>query len=85
MKTKIFILSDCPYSLEWSYFSRAPTKRASAMQTESDYRMRAEECVQLAQNVRIPEQRTMLLHIAETWLRLADDAQRAGTGNRSAS
>jgi hypothetical protein len=53
------------------------------MQKESDYRMRAEECVQLAQNVRIPEQRTMLLHIAETWLRLADDAQRAGAGNRS--
>jgi hypothetical protein len=28
----------------------------------------------LAQTVRTPEQRTMLLHIAETWLRLAEDA-----------
>ena len=41
---------------------------------EKDYRKRAEECVTLAQTVRTPEQRTMLLHIAETWLRLADDA-----------
>jgi hypothetical protein len=40
----------------------------------TDYRKRAEECVQLAQSVRTSEQRTMLLHIAETWLRLADDA-----------
>ena len=39
----------------------------------TDYRKRAEECVQLAQTVRTPEQRTMLLHIAETWLRLADE------------
>jgi hypothetical protein len=39
----------------------------------ADYRKYAEECVQLAQAVRTPQQRTMLLHIAETWLRLADD------------
>ncbi len=43
------------------------------MARTTDYRKRAEECVQLAQTVRTPEQRTMLLHIAETWLRLADD------------
>ena len=46
------------------------------MPQTTDYRKRAEECVQLAQIVRTPEQRTMLLHIAETWLRLADDASR---------
>ena len=39
-----------------------------------DFRKRAEECVELAQSVRTPEQRTMLLHIAETWLRLAEDS-----------
>jgi hypothetical protein len=44
------------------------------MPQATDYRNRAEECVKLAQTVRTPEQRTMLLHIAETWLRLADDA-----------
>lgn len=41
------------------------------MAQTADYRKRAEECVQLAQTVRTSEQRTMLLHIAETWLRLA--------------
>ena len=41
-----------------------------------DFRKRAEECVELAQSVRRPEQRTMLLHIAETWLRLAEDSLR---------
>ena len=43
------------------------------MRQTTDYRKRAEECVELAQSVRTPEQRTMLLHNAETWLRLADD------------
>lgn len=47
------------------------------MPQPSEYRKRAEECVQLAQTVRTPEQRTMLLHIAETWLRLASDASNA--------
>jgi hypothetical protein len=49
-------------------------EEAMAMPVPSDYRKRAEECVTLAQTVRTPEQRTMLLHIAETWLRLAEDA-----------
>lgn len=44
------------------------------MAHSNEYRKRAEECVQLAQTARTPQQRTMLLHIAETWLRLAEDA-----------
>jgi len=44
------------------------------MAQASDYRKRAEECIELAQTARTPAQRTMLLHIAETWLRLAGDA-----------
>jgi hypothetical protein len=47
---------------------------------EHDFRKRAEECVQLAQLVRTREQRTMLLHIAETWLRLADADKRTSYG-----
>ncbi len=39
-----------------------------------DYCKRAEECTALAQTALTPAQRTMLLHIAETWLRLARDA-----------
>jgi hypothetical protein len=51
------------------------------MPQPNDYRKRAEECVELAQIVRTPEQRTMLLHIAETWLRLADDARFVSAAN----
>ena len=36
--------------------------------TMTDYRKRAEECVEIAQTARTSAQRTMLLHIAETWL-----------------
>lgn len=46
----------------------------------TDYRKRAEECLEIAQTARTPEQRTMLLHIAETWMNLARDAE----GNSSA-
>ena len=44
------------------------------MMRRTDYRKRAEECVAIAQTAHTTEQRTMLLHIAETWLRLADSA-----------
>jgi hypothetical protein len=40
---------------------------------QSDYEKYAKECVQLAENAQVPEHRVMLLHIAETWQRLADD------------
>ena len=50
------------------------------------FRKRARECVELAQIARTPEQRTMLLHIAETWLRLADDSgARSEEGQNGAS
>jgi hypothetical protein len=41
----------------------------------TDYRKRAEECLEIAQTVRTSAQRTMLLHIAETWMNLARDAE----------
>jgi hypothetical protein len=43
--------------------------------TMTNYRKRAEECVEIAQTARTPAQRTMLLHIAETWMNLARDAE----------
>jgi hypothetical protein len=43
--------------------------------TMTDYRKRAEECIEIAQTARTPAQRTMLLHIAETWMNLACDAE----------
>jgi hypothetical protein len=42
--------------------------------TESEYRDRARECIELAINSRSSSQRVMLQHIASTWLRLADAA-----------
>jgi hypothetical protein len=45
------------------------------MMRRLNYRKRAEECTALAQTAQTPAQRTMLLHIADTWLRLARDAE----------
>jgi hypothetical protein len=45
------------------------------MPKATDYRKRADECIKLAQTARTPAQRTMLLHIADTWLRLAGDVE----------
>jgi hypothetical protein len=45
------------------------------MPKPSEYRKRAEECMEIAQTVQVTSQRTMLKHIAETWLRLAKDAE----------
>ena len=52
--------------------------------TMTDYRKRAEECVEIAQTARTPAQRTMLLHIAETWLNLARDAEAGSMTNGAA-
>ena len=49
----------------------------------TDYRKRAEECLEIAQTARTPEQRTMLLHIAETWMNLARDAESHSTARTS--
>jgi hypothetical protein len=53
-----------------------------AMAQASDYRKRADECTELSQTARTPSQRTMLLHIADTWLRLARDAENNEQGGR---
>src|SRR5690349_1173349 len=50
-------------------------RREKASMTMADYRKRAEECIEIAQTARTPAQRTMLLHIAETWLNLARDVE----------
>jgi hypothetical protein len=50
----------------------------SAMATEIEYRSRAKECIELAILARSPEQRIMLQHIAETWVRLADEQVHKG-------
>ena len=52
--------------------------------TMTDYRKRAEECIEIAQTARTPAQRTMLLHIAETWMNLARDAEGHSTSAATA-
>jgi hypothetical protein len=52
------------------------------MSRAADYRKWAEECTGLAQTARTPAQRTMLLHIADTWHRLASDADDEGGSDR---
>jgi hypothetical protein len=53
----------------------------TAMATEVEYRTRAKECIELAQLTRSSQERIMLQHIAETWVRLADEAARGGGFN----
>jgi len=56
------------------------------MSHPSEYEKYAQECVSLAQATQVPEHRVMLLHIAETWRRLASDsAAKAATGNGSSA
>ena len=69
--------------LEGAYvFSHAGDEAEETMSRAADYRKWAEECVGLAQTARTPAQRTMLLHIADTWNRLANDAEEEGAGDR---
>jgi hypothetical protein len=53
---------------------RGQRESERAMTRSSEYRKHAEECTKLALTARTQAQRTMLLHIADTWLRLAKDA-----------
>jgi hypothetical protein len=75
---KIYFLSAIEYFQIKGYLggNRGERHMTTADMTTmaTDYRKRAQECVEIAQTARTPSQRTMLLHIAETWLRLAKDA-----------
>jgi hypothetical protein len=52
------------------------------MPRPTNYEQYADECVKLARSVQLPEHRIMLMHIAETWQRLADDrAAKAANGD----
>jgi hypothetical protein len=64
------------------------TASEAKMRQRTDYEKYAEECVQLAECTQVPEHRVMLMHIAETWQRLATDSAKAadrdpGPGKRN--
>jgi|KBSMisStaDraftv2_1062788.scaffolds.fasta_scaffold1447658_1 hypothetical protein len=69
----IYFISTIEYLPLAGYVGGVGEKADMPMAT--DYRKRAQECMEIAQTVRTSTQRTMLLHIAETWLRLANDAE----------
>jgi hypothetical protein len=45
------------------------------MPSSDDYRRHATECVRLTQNAQNPADKALLLKMAETWLRLAEQAE----------
>jgi hypothetical protein len=45
------------------------------MQKPEEYRRYAQECLELASSLRVPRARAALHHMAQVWLRLAQDAE----------
>jgi hypothetical protein len=45
------------------------------MQTAQTYRAQAEICIHQAEHAKTPKHRMILLNMAQTWLRLADEAE----------
>jgi hypothetical protein len=52
------------------------------MPSAEDYRRHASECIRLAQNAQNPGDKALLLRMAESWLRLAEQAEARGPGGR---
>jgi hypothetical protein len=50
------------------------------MRTQADCRRLAEDCMHLAQSTSTPQHRRTLLHVANTWLYLADQMGSARAG-----
>jgi len=51
--------------------------------TAAEARAKASECREMAGHASKPAHRTMLNHMAETWDRIADDADHVGRNNGS--
>jgi hypothetical protein len=45
------------------------------MSDRADFQRRAEQCVQRAQEAKSPEQKALLIEMAQAWLRLAEQAE----------
>jgi hypothetical protein len=52
----------------------ANKKRSEAMASTDDYKRLAGECLRIARESKNPNDRAMLLRMAETWIRLAERA-----------
>jgi hypothetical protein len=56
-----------------------PTAGFLSMKTPSQYREFAEDCLRLAKNAKREDERKVLQQMAETWLKLADEADQIGS------
>jgi hypothetical protein len=54
----------------------------SAVPTYKEYQERAAECLRLAQSTNDPTNKALLLEMAQTWVRLAEQAQREERGKK---
>jgi hypothetical protein len=45
------------------------------MALADQYKLRASECIRMAEKIDSPEDKTLLLQMAQTWLRLAEKAE----------
>ena len=52
------------------------------MPTYKEYQERAAECLRLAQSTNDPTNKALLLEMAQTWVRLAEQAQREERGKK---
>ena len=52
-----------------------PERREQTMQPPKLYRTQAELCVRQAEHAKSPQHRVTLLDMAQTWLRMADEAE----------
>jgi hypothetical protein len=55
------------------------------MQTPQTYRAQADLCVRQAEYAKTPKHRYTLLQMAQTWLRMADEAETVNKGFAGAS
>ena len=54
---------------------RVPAGPGTPMTGPEEYRRYARECLELANGLRVPQARAALRHMAQVWLRLAQDAE----------
>ena len=55
--------------------SRLSYEGGKTMQTPHTYRQQAEICVRQADKAKTPNHRMILLNMAQTWLRMADESE----------
>jgi hypothetical protein len=61
---------------EFSYGREASKVRGQVLRAADEYRRHASECVRLAQSAHTSGDKALLLRMAESWLRLAEQVEK---------